>query len=148
MWEPELAHQLDLVSTPCSQGRRAPSAAPSEGENRCPVERTGEKGAGGVALVVIGEDDGRFQLRPKAFTNEARKTSFLLQPHRNRHAETCKTGRSVREVRLEQPLELAQRFLVEHDVIDLIGCRSGLAQAILDGVVGKSRVVLLAREPF
>ena len=41
-----------------------------------------------------------------------------------------KPGRREREVGLEQPLELPQRLLVEHDVVEIRGRLTRLAQAV------------------
>ena len=53
------------------------------------------------------------------------------------------------QIGLQQPLELQQRLVVEADVVEIArASRPGLGQAVVDGVLRKPGVVLLAGEAF
>ena len=56
MGERDVVDQPDPVALADSEGGRAPFADAVEGEDGRPFERAGEEGAGGVGLVVVGED--------------------------------------------------------------------------------------------
>src|SRR5438105_1570012 len=84
--------------------------------------------------------------RANRLRNQVLQEEFFAKPHRHCHAERLEAARRERQIRLEEPLELEQRFVVERDVIDVVERISRGAQAISDGVLRKSRIVLLARE--
>src|SRR5262249_35638874 len=69
---------------------------------------------------------------------------LLPKPHRDRHREGLQAPGSEREIRFQEPLELEERLVVEHDVVDRVQVYSRLAQAVLDGMARKARVVLLS----
>src|SRR5436190_877589 len=69
---------------------------------------------------------------------------LLVQPGDHRLAEDGNGVRPGRERGGQQALELRQRFLVEHDVVYVVGGDAGLFEAIGDGVGRIARVVLLA----
>ncbi len=127
---------------------RAPLTDAVERQDRGFVERAREKRAGRMALVVIGEDERRAQARADAVADERRQPRFLLEPDRHRHLEALEPGRREGQIGLEQALELADRLLVEHDVVEIGGRLTGALQTEADRVGGKVRVVLLAGEPF
>ena len=52
------------------------------------------------------------------------------------------------EIRLQDPLELDQRLLVEDDVVEVGGGDAGFRQAVPDGVPRVAEVVLLPGEPL
>ena len=49
---------------------------------------------------------------------------------------------------MQDAVELHERLLVKRDVVEFLRRDAAFAQAILDGVPRKSRVVLLSRETF
>lgn len=71
---------------------------------------------------------------------------LLLQPYRHRGQERAQAARRHAEIVLEDALELEQRLVVEAHVVEVFEPRSGLTQAVGDGVARKPVVVLLARE--
>src|ERR1041384_6470686 len=70
----------------------------------------------------------------------------LRQPEWNGHQVRAQTARRLRDIRLEQALELDERLLVEADEIQIRGGDATLAQAIRDSVGWKRLVVFLAGE--
>jgi len=58
----------------------------------------------------------------------------------------AKAPRGIREIRLEQALELDQRFVVEDRVVDLLQCNLAFGQTVLGGMCREPRIVLLARK--
>src|SRR5262249_44769420 len=109
-----------------------------------------EKGRGGMALMVLGKQQP-FQIdaRPELLEFVAQQDfleQFFLEPQRHRHAERTEAARRKGEIGLEQPIEFQERFVVEGDVIDLGDADAAGVKAIARGVMGKTRVVLLAGE--
>src|SRR5215475_49055 len=101
----------------------------------------------GVALMMAGECDGRLHAAvPDPRPDDLLEPRFLLQPHRHRHAEALEPVRRVCEIGLEQPIKLPEGLLVKDDVVEIIRSEPGFFHAVLDGVRGESRVVLLAGE--
>jgi hypothetical protein len=62
---------------------------------------------------------------------------LVFQPDGHRRAEAAESGRRIRQIRLEQPIELDQRLLVEGDVVEVRELDACLAQAIFDRVLRK-----------
>ena len=71
---------------------------------------------------------------------------LLLEPERHRHLERAEATGRIGEVGLDQPLELQEGFVIEHDVIDFVQAAPRLGQAIVDGPAGKAGIVLLTGE--
>jgi hypothetical protein len=71
---------------------------------------------------------------------------LLAHPQRHREAERRKTPWRKREIRLEQPLELDERLLVKHDLVDVAQRSTCVLQAIADRFGRKALVMLLTRE--
>ena len=63
-----------------------------------------------------------------------------------RPPERREPPRREREIRFEQALEFQERFVVEGDEVDIGGAHAGDVEARANGVVGKIRIVLHARE--
>ena len=116
-----LLRQLDRVAAADADRGRRPLADAVERQDGGLVERAREERAGGMALVVIREDDRRLDACAQALPDDRGQMQLLLQPDRHRHAEALEARRREREVGLEQPLELAQRLFVERDVVEIAG---------------------------
>src|SRR3954465_11421562 len=71
---------------------------------------------------------------------------LFLQPERDRHLEGAEAARRQRDIGLQQPLELQEWLVVEHDMVERLHGDAGFGKAGSDGVVWKRRVVLLPRE--
>ena len=69
---------------------------------------------------------------------------LFLEPLRQGPAEAAQAARGIGEVGFEHALELAERFLVEGDVVKLSRLQAGFLQAVGDGLGRKAGVVLLA----
>src|SRR5215468_8760763 len=103
--------------------------------------------------MMLGEQEPRldaaaraqgFELPPEQELLE----ELLLDPERHGHRERGEPAGSEGEVRLEEPLELEERLVVEDDMVHLVEGEAALGEAILDGAPGKPRVVLPATEPL
>ena len=104
-----------------------------------------------MAQVVLGEEQPLLPgvaRRPalELAAQQVLQEQLLAQPDRDRHAERGETPRREREVGLEQALELQERLVVEHDMVERFRGDAGFFQAPGDGVVRKGRVVLPAGE--
>ena len=87
--EPQLVRQPDRCRRRCRTRRGAPLADAVEGEDRRLLERAGEEGAGGVALVVVEEDQRRLS-SPRAPGEWSRRmNSFFFS----------QTGMAMRKLR-------------------------------------------------
>src|SRR6476620_9290326 len=64
------------------------------------------------------------------------------KPERKRLPEGEESLRCGSQERLEQPLELGQRLLVERDVRQLVAPDAGFPQAVADRIRGKPVIVL------
>src|SRR3954471_15165603 len=71
---------------------------------------------------------------------------LLAEPDRERLDVGGKAARGAGEISFDQPLELEERLVVEHDVIDVLERRAGGIEAILDRAAGKALVEFLARK--
>jgi hypothetical protein len=146
MGEADLASELQMVAVADTPGGRGPFPDAIEGEDGGTVEGAGKEGAGGVALVVVGEDQlgapGPLQL------GEQRPLHVQLLPHPDRdgHAEARETRGRVGEIGFDQPLELHQRLLVEGDVVEIGRLQPPGLEAVLDRVDGKTGVVFAPAE--
>ena len=109
-----------MLPRPTPQRRRAPLADAVEREDRGLVERAREERAGRVALVMIGEDERRrLSSTPRPSRMTVGRRSFSFSQTGIAMLKLPKPRRRERQVGLEQALELAQRLLVEHDVVDV-----------------------------
>ena len=137
--ELDVVDQADAVPLADAEGGRAPLADAVEREDRRLVERAGEEGAGGVALVVVGEDQPRPGRPAEALPQGPPHVQLLLEPERHGQPEAAEPARGVGQVGLEQPLELGQRLVVEGDVVEVGRRQARLAQAIGDGLAREAR---------
>src|SRR5438270_3425503 len=92
--------------------------------------------------VVVGGEPPKLRLEQRLLEQ------LLFEPHRDGHRERAEASWRERHIGLQQTLELQEWLVVEDDVVDPIERHPRLAQAVVDGVSGKARVVLLAREPL
>src|SRR5262245_14053959 len=140
--------QLERVAAADAPGRGGPLANAIERENGGLLERARKECAGGVTLVMIHEEERCARLRRKAAADHSAHHEFLAQPDWHRHHEAADSTGRERQLSLEQPLELQQRFVVKGDEIELVRGEPRLFQAIGRSMFRKSRIVLLTRETF
>jgi hypothetical protein len=103
-----------------------------------------------VALVMLREQKLALPIESaieglQLVAQEPLLEQLLLQPERDRHAEGTKAPGSECKS-FEQPFELEERLVVERDMIDVGEADAGLGQAIGDGVMRETGIVLLAGE--
>lgn len=149
----DLFQNVQPTTRPMPDRRSAPLADAVHGEHGRTRKRRRKERAGGVRQVMLGEQHRtRPDLRSRQFTEMPAQAALLkklvLTPDGHRHPERAKAARHGRQVRFDQPLELQQRLVVEHDVIDVPHSATGFAQAIGDGVCRKRGVVLAPGEPL
>ena len=151
MREMQLFAHLQVVAAPEADRRGRPFADPVHGEDDRLLERRRKEGGRGVALVVLREQKLALPIevgieRAKLVAQELLLEQLLLQPQRDRHAEGAEAPGSECEIGFEQPFELEERLVVERDMIDVGEADAGLGQAIGDGVMRETGIVLLAGE--
>src|SRR6266571_772505 len=120
-------------------------------QHRRLLERRGEERRGGVALMMLGEQQPVLdvEVRPELLQFVAQQQllkQLFLEPKRHRHAKRAEPARREGEIRLKQALEFQERLVVEGDVVELVDPHAARFEAIARGAMGKMRVVLLAAE--
>src|SRR5262245_22469801 len=98
----------------------------------------------GEQQLLLGIELGRKFLQ---FLSEHTLLEELFpQPNRHGQAKGGKPLRREAQVGLEQPLKLDQRLLVKHHCIEIADLAAAMVCAVGDGMPGKVRIVLFARE--
>src|SRR6478752_4808002 len=143
----EVICERNPVPRASAQCGRAPLADAIDCQDGRVVERTRKEGARRMAFVVVGINDRRLDVTQGA-ANRLSYEQLLSEPDRQRCGKTWEASGREREVSLEEALELAQRLLVERDVVEIARLEMRFAQAVIDGARWKRSVVLFAREPF
>ena len=115
----DVVDQADAVPLADSESGRAPLADPVEGHDRRLIERAGEKRTGGMALVMVGEDQPGPGRAAQAAAQGPPHVQLVLEPERHGQPKAAKSARSIGQVGLQQPLELGQRLVVERDVVQI-----------------------------
>ncbi len=105
--EPQLGVEADPVAAPDALRRGRPLPDAVEGEDRRLLERRGEERARGVGLVVLGEQEALAVTAGEAAPQLAGQVQLLLEPQRRGHQVGPQPPGRVREVGLQQPVELA-----------------------------------------
>src|ERR1035437_7885014 len=148
MRELKLLPQAQLIALALAECGRAPLAHAVNGQDRRGLKWAGEEGAGGVALMVVREDESRLARDVEALAQRPAHVKLILQPQRHRQAEAREARGRVGKVSLQHPVKLRQRLVIEGDAIQVLRLEPGLGEAVSDGVGGKAGVMLLACEPF
>src|SRR5205807_42428 len=140
MGKAQLMSETDLVAGPNPKASRAPFADAVEREDGGFIERTGEEGTGGVAFVMI-EEDQRRSAPWDSLAKDLPQEQFLFQPNRHGSDKADETARRESQVGLQEALEFDERLFVEGDEVELLGAQAGFLEAIRNCGVGKSGVV-------
>jgi hypothetical protein len=103
-----------------------------------------------MALVMLREQQLAVPTLLPAECGEALEDLLALEqlaphPRRHRQRERLETAGGRREMHAQQPVELAQRLLVEHDGVDP-GQPAALFEAVPHRVRGEARIVPAAGE--
>src|SRR5262245_19900995 len=148
MRKPLFMGEMDLVASADSEGGGGPLTDSVQRQDCCLLERGGEEGAGGVGLMMFGEDI-RAMIPPVQTTvHFPGKVEFLSEPQRDRLKERPKPHRCIGQIRLEAAIEFEERLVVKRDVVQLRGSDACFGQAVVDRVLGKTIVMFLSREPL
>jgi hypothetical protein len=149
MREVDLLVHLEPVAPADGRGGRRPLADAVHRQDHGLLERRREERARRMAQVVLAEQkisvpaaaDG-LEFLPQQVLEE----KLFPQPQGNRHAEGAEPPRREGEIGLDQSLELEERLVVEHHMVDVPQGGPPLLEAIADRVPRKPRIVLLAGE--
>jgi hypothetical protein len=128
--EVDLPAHLERVAFPEAHGRGRPFPHPVHGQHRGFLEGRGEEGAGGVALVVLGEQEAVLPVVArgvdlKLLLQQSLLEQLLLEPHRHGHGERPEAAGGEGHVGLQQTLELEERLVVESHVVDVAQAHAG-----------------------
>src|SRR5215831_4207460 len=154
MREMDLADHLQVVASSEADRGGCPFPHAVHREDRSLVEGRREERAGSVALVMLGEQQALLQvpaLGPVVLQlspEEILLKQLLPEPERDRHPKRAEPARRERDVGFEEPLELEEWLIVEGDLVDLIEPDPRFGETVVQGLVRKTRVVLLAAEPL
>ena len=146
--EAKLVRQVDRRPAAHPEAGGGPLADAVHGEDRGLVERRGVEGAGGVGLVVLGEDESPLVLPAEGLAHGPGQEEFLADPEGQGLAERPEAGGRIRQIGLEESLELQQGLVVKPHPVEVGRRDPGLGQAVFDGLRREPRVVLLAGEAF
>src|SRR4029079_16368128 len=108
--------------------------------------RRGEERAGGMGFVVLREDVLGFVSVVESAIELPNDVQLLSKPEGQCLAKAEESTRRAGEIRLQQPLELGQRLLVERDVRHVVRLNAILGKAVGDRASGKAVIVLDSTE--
>ena len=143
--EADLLEEGDVVPLAHAEGSGGPLADAVHREDGRLLERRDEEARGGVAHVVLGEED-RPLVGPQLPADDRRHPELLLDPHRHRLAERAERAGEGGDVRRQHPLELQERLVVEADGVEVPGADAGLLEDVLHRPRREVLVVFLAGE--
>ncbi len=153
MGEMNLLPHFQAAARAVGNRRRRPFSDAVDRQDGRVVEGRGIECTGGMALVVLGEEDAILPVEAGTDLEQLLAEQILLeklfaQPNRHGHPERREPLGGECKVGFEKALELEERLVVESDEIDTVQIGVSLVQAIGDRLVGKARIMLLAREPL
>ena len=150
--EVDLANDLEICAVADRERSRRPLADAIHGQHGGALERRRIERARRMTQVVLGEEqpcipvDAVAERRLQCLRKDVLLEQLVLHPHGQRLAKGRESARRERQIRLEQALELQERLVVEGDMVEIAGRQAGFLEAVAHGVLGKTIVVLLARE--
>ena len=144
--EPHLLAQLERVAATSPPGRRRPLAHAVERQDRRAIEWTGEERACGVRLMVRREGDRSVVAAAEPTVDLARDVELALQPSRHGARKLGEAEGRGGQRALEDPTELDERLLIEHDGIELPRLDPRMPQAPGSRLRREPVVLLDARE--
>src|SRR5207302_1451333 len=80
VWELQMVREANAIAAARAAGRGRPFADAVERKDGGLLERAGEEGAGGVAFMMIGEDEPRPGRAAKPLPQRAAQVQFFLEP--------------------------------------------------------------------
>ena len=131
--EAELMRQVDRGPSSDAKAGGGPLADAVDGQDGGLLERRRVEGAGGVGLVVLGEEEPLPVGSPEGFRHRPREEQLFSDPERQRLDERREPGGRVGQIRLEEPFKLEQGLVVEADPVQVGGGEASLGQATGDG---------------
>ena len=146
--ERDVVDQADAIPFADTVGGRAPLADPVQGHDRRPVEGAREKRAGGMALMMIGEDQPGTRRPSQTAAQGPPHVQLVLEPQRHRQAKTAEPRRREGQVGLQQALELGQRFVIKGNIVQVLRRDSAFLQTIAESLRGECRIMLDPGEPL
>ena len=148
MREALLLGQLETAAPPVADRRGGPLPDRVEGQDRRLFVRRREEGARRVRLVMLGEDDPAPEGVSERGADHPGKVELTLGPLGQRFPEHGEARRGVPRKRIEQPLELDERFLVERYNVEFFRADTRSLQTILHGPGREVRILLFSGEPL
>src|SRR2546425_5416987 len=153
MREVDLLVHFEVAPLPDRSRRRRPFPHPVHGKHHGFFKWRRKERARRVAEMVLAEEQllvpavAALEF-PQSVLQQAFTEELSPQPQGHRHAKRLEPAWRKRQIRLDQPLKLQERLVVEDDAIHAAQPGAALGQAVADRVGGKPGIVLLAREAF
>src|SRR5437660_1063164 len=126
----EVLGKANAIAFAGAPGGGAPFADAVEREDGRLLKWARKERAGGMAFVMIQEQERRAGARRKLVANRLAHEQLVFEPDRHRHAEAAKPARREREIGLQQTLKLRQGLFVEDDVVKLARRQARLIQTV------------------
>ena len=148
MGEADFICQFEAVTATCPQATGRPLPDPVDGQDGRFLEGGRKKCTGGVRFVVVGKDQRTLIAPVEPPPDFPREMQFFTQPERHRLAKRTVTGGGEGQVGFQQSFKLGEWFIVEANVVEILGFDARRRQAVFDGPFGKCVIVLFACKPF
>ena len=114
---------------------------------KCRLRKRGrKKGRGRVRFVVFRENN--FAIAAEFTPDQLLHPDPFPDPERDGHEKTFQAERRIREITVQNAVELEERLFVERHKVEVADFEAAFSQAVLDCILRETGVVFLAREPF
>jgi hypothetical protein len=154
MGKGDLPQRGELVLVPHPGRCRGPLPDPVHAQNGRRAEGGREERGGRVCLMVFGKQQGRQRggcdagERRQFLAQQRFQKQLFLQPDwQGGHKGAPAAGRK-RQIRLQEPLELHEWFVIKNNVAQIREGTMGLVQAVADGMAREARVLFLPCKPL
>ena len=142
----QFAQDLDPVAPAEAVAGRRPFADAVDCQKRRLRKRGRKKRRGRVRFVVFRENN--FAIAAEFLPDQLLHPDPFPNPERDGHEKTFQAERRIREITVQNAVELEERLFVERHEVEVADFEAAFTQTVSDCILRKTGVVLLAREPF
>src|SRR5262249_39844526 len=152
MGKGDVPQRGEMVILPQPGRGGGPLAHPIHTQDCSRAEGGREERGGRVGLMVFGKQNrgegGLFNAgkRGQFFAQHGFQEQLLLQPDRQGGDKRPSATRRKREIRLQEPLELHEGFVIEDNVAEVLDSTVRLAETVMYSMAREARVVFFPRK--